>query len=299
MHQPGRQYLKDDLNDHTGFLRKARLHQSVFRAEKLELPYDGYGNYLTEEVGRRGMNFYKGFGIFEAVTKYRKYNKALYSNMLRSEHIPFNFFIPLKSDSDYAVNVFREILKKDIASIDCIKIEYAPERKNEYLNDSTSFDAFVTYTNSKGFKGYIGIEVKYTEQAYKLKKSSKEEGAVNDDTTLYYIVTRKSGIYKEDAIGRLKIDRFRQIWRNHMLGESMRQHQNNTFKYFTSLTLFPAGNLHFVETSKEYLTLLKEDHVNFVPFTYEDFFMILEKYCPDEKYQDWINYLTERYLVKI
>ena len=62
--QIGNQYSKDDQTDPTGFLRKARLHQSKFRAEVLNLPCDTYGNYLTKEDGESGFNFYDGFGIF-------------------------------------------------------------------------------------------------------------------------------------------------------------------------------------------------------------------------------------------
>jgi len=71
----------------------------IVRTVYLVLPYNKFGNYLTQEDGENGKNFYDGFGIFDAVKKYRKkYNKPLYSNMLRSEHIPFNLFIPFRQD---------------------------------------------------------------------------------------------------------------------------------------------------------------------------------------------------------
>ena len=106
MQEIGGQYSKDDRTDPSGFLRRARLHQSIFRANYLDLPYDTYGNYLTKEDGENGKNFYDGFGIFDAVKKYRKYNKPLYSNLLRSEHIPFNIFIPLDKDRNYYTTNF-------------------------------------------------------------------------------------------------------------------------------------------------------------------------------------------------
>lgn len=110
MQEIGQQYSKDDKTDPTGFLKRARLHQSKFRAAVLNLPYDSYGNYLTKADGELGKNFYEGFGIFEAVKKYRKYNKPLYSNMLRSEHIPFNFFVPLNIERTLCKNIFNEFL---------------------------------------------------------------------------------------------------------------------------------------------------------------------------------------------
>lgn len=57
MQEIGQQYSKDDRTDPSGFLRRARLHQSVFRAKYLELPFDTYGNYLTKEDGKKVKTF--------------------------------------------------------------------------------------------------------------------------------------------------------------------------------------------------------------------------------------------------
>jgi len=270
MQEIGKQYIKDDKTDTSGFLKRARLHQSVFRANNLDLPCDTYGNYLTKEDGENGKNFYEDFGIFDAVKKYRKYNKPLYSNLLRSEHIPFNFFIPLDKDRIYCKKIVSDILKSNISSIDRIEIEYAPKPKEKYLNDGTSFDAYIEYTNVDDSKGMIGIEVKYTEKEYKLETNS---------------------------ISVLPTDNFRQIWRNHILGESILIVDSHKFKHFTSLTLFPADNEHFSKTSKEYVDLLVNNDNKFIAFTYEDFFALLRKHCPGSDYEKWINYLTTRYIV--
>ena len=95
----GPQYPRDKTIDKTGFLEKARLHQSKYRANIIKVPFDKYGNYLTKEDAKRGVNFYNDFEIFKEVKKrYPKYSKSIYANMLRSEHISFNLFIPLKKD---------------------------------------------------------------------------------------------------------------------------------------------------------------------------------------------------------
>lgn len=297
MQEIGQQYSKDDRTDPSGFLRRARLHQSIFRANYLDLPFDTYGNYLTKEDGENGKNFYDGFGIFDAVKKYRKYNKPLYSNLLRSEHIPFNFFIPLDKDRNYCKKIVSDILKLNIASVDRIEIEYAPKPKENYLNDATSFDAYIEYTNSDDSKGMIGIEVKYTEKEYKLQTDSKQEKDVNDKNSPYYSVTNKSGLYKANAIKDLPTDKFRQVWRNHILGESILLEVSNNFQYFTSLTLFPADNSHFINTSKEYIDMLIQNNNKFIALTYENFFALLDKYCPDDSFRKWIKYLTTRYII--
>lgn len=299
MKEIGEQYPKDDRTDPSGFLKRARRHQSEFRATNLDLSYDTYGNYLTKEDGEKGKNFYEGFEIFEAVrNRYKNYNKSLYSNMLRSEHIPFNFFVPLDKDRDYCKMVFREILKEDIVSIDRIKIEYAPKPKEKHLNDGTSFDAYIEYTDLDKSKGIIGIEVKYTEREYKLPLNSKEKDDINEPKSRYYQVTERSDLYHPNSLDDLRSNDFRQVWRNHLLGESILQKDPNKFKCFTSLTLFPAGNSHFVKISKAYINLLKSKDGKFMPLTYEDFFETLKKHCPNNDFRLWIDYLETRYIVR-
>jgi hypothetical protein len=313
MQEIGKQYPKDDKTDQSGFLRRARLHQSVFRAKHLDLPCDTYGNYLAKEDGEKGENFYNGFGIFDAVRKYRKYNKPLYSNLLRSEHIPFNFFTPLDKDKNYCNKIVSDILKSNIASIDRIEIEYAPTPKEKYLNDGTSFDAYIEYTNSDGTKGVIGIEVKYTEREYPLIKYQTNKKTGEKKLTKAWIdvenyknqksdsiclnVTKKCKLYKEQHHLDLIKDDYRQIWRNHILGESILQTDKDKFNHFTSLTLFPRDNSHFMTTSKDYIDLLNNNDNKFIALTYEDFFALLNKHCPDSNYKKWLDYLKERYIV--
>jgi len=44
----------------------------IVRTVYLVLPYNKFGNYMTQKDGEKGKNFYDGFGIFDAVKKYRK-----------------------------------------------------------------------------------------------------------------------------------------------------------------------------------------------------------------------------------
>ena len=298
MQETGPQYLKDNSTDPTGFLRKARLHQSRFRALTLNLPYDTYGNYLTESDGKAGKNFYDGFDVFKAVEKrYPKYSKPLYSNMLRSEHIPFNLFVPFCKDKEYCKKVLNDFLYGVIQNIDIIIIEHAPKPKKDYLNDATSFDAYIEYTHSDNSRGMIGIEVKYTEKDYKLIDKSKQAKDINNLQSDYYRVTKECKIYKQNAISVLPTDEYRQIWRNHILGESILLVKPDEYKHFTSLTIFPEGNKHFVETSKKYIDLLVDNDNKFVTLTYESFLESCNKHCPNKSYEHWISYLTKRYIV--
>ena len=294
----GKQYYKDDIYDKTGFRRIARLYQSKYRAEILKVDYDMYGNRLTKEDGKKGLNFFIGFSVFEEVKKrYPEFNKGLYCDMLRSEHIPFNLFIPLKQNLIFCKEVFNEFLNNTINSINKIEIEYAPPPKENYLNDNTSFDAYIEYTHIDNTKGILGIEVKYTEHEYLLKKGSKEERFIMDEESPYYKISEISGIYNVEAFNVLKTDRFRQVWRNQLLGESILIKDSKEFKHFTSLTFFPSGNTHFSEVSKEYVGFLKKNDNKFCAVTFEHYISILKKYCPNTDFAKWINYLNSRYIV--
>ena len=306
MQDIGTQYPKDDLSDPSGFLSKARYYQSNYRAETLDLPFDEFGNYLMQEDGEKGHNFYNDLGIFDAVKYYRKYNKQLYSNMLRSEHIPFNFFIPFRHDLNFCKSVFNEIMGGCIKSIDSyalidnkenLKIEFAPRPIKDYLKDRTSFDTYIEYTHNDGAKGILGIEVKYTERGYHIS-GKHEEYAIEKEDSPYHTTTKQCGLYKPEAIEKLKADEFRQIWRNQLLGEKIILNKPNEFKHFTSLTFFPKGNSHFIKASEKYIEMLQNNQNHFIPVKYEDFFTYLTKHSPDCRYSKWIDYLKERYIVK-
>ena len=295
----GEQFPKDNKLDKSGFLAAARLHQSTFRAKELKVECDGYGNYLTVADATNGMNFHNNFNIFSEVKKrYPNYSKGIYANMLRSEHIGFNFFIPLKEDLDFCKNIFSEILEDQIESIDRIEIEYAPSPVSKYLNDKTSFGTYVEYTTVDSIKGIIGIEVKYAERGYSLKKNSKEERDIKNKKSRYYQISRRSHIYKDGSIPKLVSDDYRQIWRNHLLGESILMEDSKKYKRFTSLTIFPENNSHFVNASANYMGMLKHNNKSFISLTYEQFLLFGKKHSPSNRFKNWLNYLEKRYIIK-
>lgn len=303
----------------TGFKRAARTHQSDFRWHELHCSFDPnhkygkYGAYLKWNDAQEGKNFYSPF--WEKIKKTILYRypdstpiqlSSIYANMLRSEHIPFNIFVPMRENYESAKKVFDELIGTGkIKRIIDIKIEYAPE-KQFALNDGTSFDTFILYQHTDDNIGGIGIEIKYTEIDYPLKHGSKEE----QDTKLgkneaYANFTQHSGYYLE-SISDIPLpnnpliqNKFRQIWRNHILGASMLNNEKIEYPlhHFHSVTIFPNQNDHFRKVIPEYEQLLSEyGKKSFRGITYEDFFSILDKYFITKESKDWINYLRKRYL---
>lgn len=287
-----------------GFKERARRHQIKFREEVLKVPFNGYETILNDADAQLGLIFYDGFKILEsAQSRYPhfKLNQACYANMLRSEHIPFNFFVPISKKLEYAREVLNRFMGGVISMIYEIRIEYAPDPEKA-LKDKTSFDVFIEYRHKSGGYGIIGIEVKYTEREYRLVKNSKEDIEVNDENSIYNTLTKKLGLYKTEFIPKLKTDEFRQVWRNQLLGESMtrKNRPDSKYEYFTSVILYPEGNDHFRDLIPVYENFLNPGHENsFVGITYEAFIDEAVRLTEDDGFLSWLQYLKDRYIVKI
>jgi len=299
----GPQYSKDRQLDPSGFLEAARKHQSMFRAERLNLPYGwsevkNYGNFLTPDDAKAGRIFYPGFGVLDAArNRYPTVSEKVYGNMLRSEHIPLNLFWPLNSDDGYRVRVFSALLGLPLNSVGPVQIEYAPSPRAEYLNDGTSFDAYIEYTDEQGLRGLVGIEVKYTERSYLLKRGSTEERTVNDRATSYFKVMADSRLYRDGCEAEVIKDEYRQIWRNHLLAESILLKHPERFAHATSMTLFPEGNKHMAKACAGYQGFLTGSDGKFIALTYERFIAVCREHALSQDYNEWLDYLEERYIV--
>ena len=229
-----------------------------------------------------------------------KLKQACFANMLRSEHIPFNFFVPLSKNLEYARAVLNRFMGGVINIITEIRIEHAPDPVKA-LKDKTSFDVFIEYRHASGALGIIGIEVKYTEREYKLIKDSKEERDINNPDIQLQQLTGKIGLYRKEIIQELKTDEFRQVWRNQLLGESMtrKNHPDSKYEHFTSIILYPEGNDHFSDLVPKYKSFLNPGHESsFKGITYEEFIAAARAVTTDTEYLRWLQYLVDRYIVK-
>ena len=247
----GPQYSPDD-----SFKAAARLHQSKYRAEILNVDFVDYGNRLTEADGRRLLNYYDGLDVRETLRhRYPKYSKNRDADMLRSEHIPFNLFAPLVKRPGLAEQILNNIFSRRFHPPIRVKFECAPEPAENYLNDHTSFDAYIEARDDHEQLTGIGIEVKYTERGYPI--GSTEKKRVNDPDSLYWKVTRHSNVFRDDRSQILVNDDVRQIWRNHLLGLSLIQ--AGKIDQFILLTIYPSGNRYMAESISSYRDLLTNE----------------------------------------
>lgn len=299
--------------DHRTFMNLARLHQETIVGEWAgqfgnaciwdERP--NHGVWLKDEYALRGLVFYEGFRE-EIMAMYRsghtQIGMNLLNNALRSEHIPYNLFFPMMKirNKNATKGFFNELLGGDaVEEVLDVRIEYAPQPKYCYLNDGTSFDAYMLYRHKDVGLGAVGIEVKYTEKEYSIgeteyKNTHDESGNVRL-AEHYDRATCLSGYYLPETECALVEDSLRQIWRNHILGASMVQHGD--VSHFSSVTVFPEANPHFHKAAAEYREVLtQEGNATFYTFTYEQMLETMAHHFRTEEHQNWIKYLYTRYL---
>ena len=133
IHRIGPQSKNDDK-----FRAKARLHQSHYRAEVMQVGYRNHGNWLNPEDAKKLLIYYENLGVREQLrSRYQNFSLRRDGNMLRSEHIPFNFFGPLANDFRLAKQVINSALNIDCMELLHILFEYWPKPKQKYLDDGT------------------------------------------------------------------------------------------------------------------------------------------------------------------
>lgn len=253
---------------------------------------------LSKANANRGLIFYEEYrDLIMSKIKTGSVDTQLTANMLRSEHIPYNLIVPLETMPEVSTRIFSTITGVMIKNVSAIAIEYAGSGgKSLYLNDHTSFDAYVQYEAYDGRTGGIGIEVKYTENEYAL--GDKEGKGVSGNNIRYRQMTAKSGYYHPglDIKMFLTAHHLRQIWRNHILGFSMKDKGDVQIMHYVHL--YPQNNKHIHRhVIPDYRKLLTASgNESFKSITYENYFAMLDKYSKDDRARNWVNYLRARYL---
>jgi len=125
----------------------------------------------------------------------------------------------------------------------------------------------------------------------------KEKDEINDPASTYNQLTKSIGIYKENYLEALKTTKYKQVWRNQLLGEKILKLEKR-FRHFTSVILFPRGNIHFVNVCDSYKEFLEgEFAANFIGITFEDFIKTGQHYALQNDAESWLMYLKTRYLI--
>ena len=156
-----------DKNDH---IIRSRMLQGIYRNQKIE---NAYCNYVFEDSGF--VNFMRNERLesdskkeLEAIKNRERLTdeKRLLENLLSSQPMAFNIFLPLKWNNFEVGNaVFKELFPfLNIKQLVDIKMEYVPgddfgKNNRKITTDNSCFDVYVEYKNENDKIGGIGIEV--------------------------------------------------------------------------------------------------------------------------------------------
>lgn len=268
-----------------------------------------YENFFHVSDAKKGANFYcyndpKEWQELREWSRKDKGSRVDFentdlTNMLGSEHIPFNIFYPLEKlrlNHPEELNTFLELLFSNTIKVDSvsrIKIDYSSAfPSSKLLDDNTCFDAYIEYKDGDRKCG-LGIEVKYTEKSYPYGKKEKER-MFNQEDSIFHLLSRNSHFYQQDTVPELRVDQLKQLWKNHLLGLQLVNLEE--LDEFHSVLLYPEANLYQAEASIKYSKCLKENRRKFFnPITFEKFILVAENVFGSLENQSWIPYFKERY----
>lgn len=211
------------------FRSAARLLQSLWREDR-ELPIGHYridgkrrklGSRISHVAARAGANFMAP-AITALVRRELAYREPaamidegrLYGNLLSSMPLAFNLFGLLKLDLAFASRVFGELFP-DLAGaqVRAVLFEHSPGRGNPALTgDYSAFDVLLRYEKSNGTKGFVAIEVKYSESCQEPVPAIRPR---------YDDLADVSGLFIEPRKPALRTNPYQQLWREHLLAQTM------------------------------------------------------------------------------
>jgi hypothetical protein len=292
----GPQHRQDDP-----FTKRMRFHQSWYRVHVLKAPYgpgpkagstSRYGNMLTIEDGEKGLNFLRPH-IFEIAKRRIAESRGLVGrfrllcNMLSSQPYCFNLFGPLVDDGELATYLFKECLPNEVERVDKVRLKYLPEPADEYLNDRTVLDAYVEYTRPDGKKAFIGIETKLAED-FSQKPSSQPS---------YWRRTKlATSPWPEASWPRLIDQDINQIWRKHLLVETIRNHHSSNWAAGHLMVITHPLDRDYHKTLQAYQDLLKNEVQNFSELPLDRLLNLWDQAVIRQADREWLSQFRRRYL---
>jgi hypothetical protein len=213
----------------TRFRSAARLLQSLWRNAK-GLPVGTYsradgvtfrlGSMITDKAGDSGANFLlpEIARLARREVAYREpgaliEERRLWCNLLSSMPLTFNLLGLLRLDAKLATKVLRG-LHPDLAdaTLAAVLFEHSPGRGAASLTgDYTAFDAMIIYVRPDGSRGFVAIEVKYSESLGEPQRALKPR---------YAELAPLARLHKEPGADHLTSGPLQQFYRQHLLAQA-------------------------------------------------------------------------------
>jgi hypothetical protein len=255
--------------DVTDFKRRARWQQAWWREEQ-GLPIGSHrsrssdtaipnGSKLDEAVARAtGANFLSP-AIRLAVEdrlalpqQSQTLDEArLWSDLLSSMPLCFNLFGELHNNPSGLLGAIDRLWPEHPGRGHDVVFEWSPGRRDPlYSNNRSAFDAALLLTMEDG-RGIIGIETKYHEDIRPERPPDAEKRLPR-----YREVTERSGAFRDGWESLLIGTELQQLWLDHLLLLSMRQHPNAAWSWGRFVVVYPKANPSVRDAVARYEALL-------------------------------------------
>lgn len=295
-----------DSPEMTMFKREARWRQHQWATRELGITEFGRhrvggqgpagrdipnGTRLPSHVAANGGNFLSA-SILAAV-EYRISHPQLHEtldktrlrgDLLSSMPMAFNLFGEAADPG--AVEARRALaarfgLPAEAATESSVAFEWSPgRRKPDYTRDRTAFDVVLRLSSTGGPPIVVGIETKYHEHCTRepLPKPETRSAERHSEQTDFLVdIAEKSGVFRRGWQDAVLTTNLRQIWRDHLLALSMRQHPERWDVRSCYVLIHPARNISFRDAAIRYQALLVAGDGSFLSRTIEE---ILEPAFP-------------------
>jgi hypothetical protein len=229
------------------------------------------------------------FGVFEARSKSGGGVESFrcLHNMLSSQPMCFNLFAPLANDLELADQCFRTLFPGEVGKVLDLKIEHAPMPAAEFLDDGTSFDAFVRYKRCSGESGFIGVETKLADPFSRKRYPPQKYRS---------LAARSPHIWNADAFEQLSDTRWYQLWRNHLLVEALRMHPRHDYAAGIVMVVHHPLDRRGIDAIAGYRSLLRDGGSTLASASLDQ---VLEACAPAVRTADqrsWLEAFRTRYV---
>jgi len=292
----------------------SRMLQGLYRGEKVD---NAYCNMIDPMLHDPFLNFMRNRQLaLDAVNELNEIKgrnrlsdeDRLLLNLLSSQPLAFNLFLPLKWDNyETATQIFKNLFPDlQIASVTKIKLEYVPgdeypEKRKKI--DNSCFDVYLEYINVNREKGGVGFEVKYTESFSKTDFNKLEDTAPSKVRYKHAIKEYGSQFFEQfeqEYLG----PRYNQLFRNQLLTH-VSQHNDSDLKSCIQMVLHSANDTKCISAVKGFDQLLHrgsdframtiEDLVSAVLLTTKNeaikevYLQIHDRYCNYSLVDEYLN----------
>lgn len=283
------------------FVARMRLHQSWYRCNVLRVPYGTgpkpnattrYGNMLARPDAEAGRNF-----LTPEIAQVARDRVAqggdhvepfrLFHNMLSSQPMCFNLFGPLVKNCTLARQLLSPLVPEGVAEVTRVAIEWAPEPKGNYLDDGTSFDAFIEYRTSDGQLCGLGVETKLTEPF-----SPKEYDGEGYRRWMRVL----DSPWRPDADGSVHAIQHNQLWRDHLLTVALRHQPNSSYASTRLMVVRHPEDNDCSNVLAGYRKLLRDKDDSLIDMPLDRLVDAWAAVLADAPQRDWMQDVRVRYL---